>query len=433
MADDNTQNQQSPHFLEMMTGIARLQVELQTEKDPDVVVERALEFLFEIVGPAGILWCEQLNEDGSISYSCVNYGLPSDTPDRGEDAVFSFLCHNVLVPAKDTDKAIRLNHPDKVRIFFPASPEWLHERDVIFSAPEGTSRGSRSNLLIFSGKDETLPENIESVIYPFSLMLSKLISKLREPDTSTTQDQQTQPEADMRTDDTNGANMWADGDNDPTEPTGTKDTSSKDAFGVRDELAPLIRHELDIEALLRTTLEFLLTKTGPTNAAVFLPTTSGDWSLGAYVNYDNSRETVDVLLDHLANTCVPTLVDAGKDLHVNGREGEINEEVLDAAEWLGNSDVIFALGSHDGEILANIMVFRDSDSALATNALGVIQETMALFSAQLARVIRVHYRHVPKERWGAPGDPEDHDGNDDDFTPPGGNWPGGHLGGRDGR
>ena len=42
------------------------------------------------------------------------------------------------------------------------------------------------------------------------------------------------------------------------------------------EFTGLIKQELDIENLLRTTLEYVLGRSGPTNAAVFLPTTSGD-------------------------------------------------------------------------------------------------------------------------------------------------------------
>lgn len=76
------------------------------------------------------------------------------------------------------------------------------------------------------------------------------------------------------------------------------------------EFKGLIRNELDIESLLRTTLEFVLSRSGPTNAAIFLPTTSGDYSLGAYVNYDCPKETVDVLLDHLANVVAPRFENA---------------------------------------------------------------------------------------------------------------------------
>ena len=44
----------------------------------------------------------------------------------------------------------------------------------------------------------------------------------------------------------------------------------------------------------------LLTKTGPTNAAVFLPDSVDHYGLGAYVNYDCPRESIAALLDALA-------------------------------------------------------------------------------------------------------------------------------------
>ena len=53
------------------------------------------------------------------------------------------------------------------------------------------------------------------------------------------------------------------------------------------EFGSLIRRELDIESLLRTVLEFVLTKSGPTNAAIFLPASSGDFSLAP--GFETSR------------------------------------------------------------------------------------------------------------------------------------------------
>ena len=47
------------------------------------------------------------------------------------------------------------------------------------------------------------------------------------------------------------------------------------------EFKTLLRQELDVENVLRTSLEYLLAKTGPTNAAVFLPGSEGEWNLGA--------------------------------------------------------------------------------------------------------------------------------------------------------
>src|SRR5690606_26159418 len=59
---------------------------------------------------------------------------------------------------------------------------------------------------------------------------------------------------------------------------------------ITGELGALLRQELEIEGLLRTTLEYALARLGPTNAAIFLPSSGGEFSLGAYVNHDVPRE-----------------------------------------------------------------------------------------------------------------------------------------------
>ncbi|MFT3684124.1 MAG: hypothetical protein QM783_04210 [Phycisphaerales bacterium] len=45
------------------------------------------------------------------------------------------------------------------------------------------------------------------------------------------------------------------------------------------EFARLIQGELDVETLLRHALEFILARVGPTNAAVFLPGSTGEYAL----------------------------------------------------------------------------------------------------------------------------------------------------------
>ena len=73
------------------------------------------------------------------------------------------------------------------------------------------------------------------------------------------------------------------------------------------EFARLIQSELDVETLLRHALEFVLARIGPTNAAVFLPGSTGEYALGAYVNLSCPKETAEVMLDHLANIAAPRL------------------------------------------------------------------------------------------------------------------------------
>ncbi len=170
------------------------------------------------------------------------------------------------------------------------------------------------------------------------------------------------------------------------------------------EFKGLIRGELDIEQLLRTTLEFVLARSGPTNAAVFLPTTSGDYSLGAYVNYDCPKDTCDVLLDHLANAVAPRFENARGLVHIT-EQASMDKYIGDDADWLSGSNVAAFPCVSSEECLAIVMLFRDRRSPFAPPLLDQLKTVGELFAAQLARVIHIHHRHLPKDKWGMLGDP----------------------------
>ena len=173
------------------------------------------------------------------------------------------------------------------------------------------------------------------------------------------------------------------------------------------EFKGLIRGELDIEQLLRTTLEFVLARSGPTNAAVFLPTTSGDYSLGAYVNYDCPKETCDVLLDHLANAVAPrfeNITEDGGMAHLTNDDA-LAEYLDHDADWLKGSHVVGFPCTHGEETLAIFMLFRDQNSPFNQPLLDQVKTVGEMFAAQLARVIHIHHRHLPKNKWGMIGDP----------------------------
>lgn len=162
--------------------------------------------------------------------------------------------------------------------------------------------------------------------------------------------------------------------------------------------AQSIRQELDVEALLRMTLEHLLTKTGPTNAAVYLPTGSGDYALGAYVNYSLDSETADVALDHLADTLAPRFADEDGVL-VFSAPGELEQHIEHIGAWIGDAaSVVFAC-RNEGETLAVATIFRDASEPFSQEALEEIEMVKGLFASQLARVIQVHNRHKPKDTW----------------------------------
>jgi len=176
------------------------------------------------------------------------------------------------------------------------------------------------------------------------------------------------------------------------------------------EFSSLIRQELDVESLLRTTLEFLLTKTGPTNAAVFLPTGQSDYSLGAYVNYDMPKGAADVLLDHMADVVAPRFEDEN-DLVVLDNPRELDAWFGDQAAWLRDSSVLVFACRHDDEPLAIAMLFRDNRTPFPADVLPKLTLMRDLFAEQLARVIQVHNRHRPRDQWpGFEVDPGDDEG-----------------------
>jgi len=188
------------------------------------------------------------------------------------------------------------------------------------------------------------------------------------------------------------------------------------------ELETLLRQELDIESLLRTLLEFTLSKIGPTNAAVFMPTSSGDYSVGAYVNYDIARETAEIMLDQLADA-IPESVE-----HLNGVAAmsgrtEMAEMLGTSAYWVEDSTMMTITCREDNECLAVLALFRDRSRSFSQDDVRMLEIIGELFGKQLARVIQTHHRHLPRDEWGLSGDygvdePGDEDwdyGDDQDY------------------
>ncbi len=175
---------------------------------------------------------------------------------------------------------------------------------------------------------------------------------------------------------------------------------------VASEFGSLIRQELEIEDLLRTTLEYLLAKAGATNAAIFLPDTSGEYTLGAYVNYDCARDSAEALFDHLAGVIAPRFEHTSAIVHIED-DVEMSDRLGADARWLsGNGALVFSCRS-DGECLAVVTLFRSVRTPFETELLNVMPVIAEAFGKQLARVIHVHHRHLPKDKWGTFGTESD--------------------------
>lgn len=184
-----------------------------------------------------------------------------------------------------------------------------------------------------------------------------------------------------------------------------------DAVTTATEFRTMLRQELDIEELLRTTLEYFLVKTGPTNGAVFLPDHEDNWALGAYVNYDCPREAIGFLLDQLSTIICPQMT-AEDDIVVFDDAREFTDWVGLESSIIDDTQVVAFSCRHDGECLAVFVLFRNRTDPFQAALAPTIDLLRTIFAEQLATVISVHHRAAPQ--WPADGY-EEEDGAEDVF------------------
>ena len=161
------------------------------------------------------------------------------------------------------------------------------------------------------------------------------------------------------------------------------------------EFSTYIGDELDLEKLLRKTLEFLLEKAGPTNAALFLPTTADEFTVGGYVNYDCSSGPADIILQHLADVVAPRMAKRADLVHLTDDDA-IETWIGDDAAYFADSHVIAFACRHEDEPLAVIVLFRDGSEPFSDETLDAATSIAPILGDYLAKVIRIHHRCPPK-------------------------------------
>jgi DNA-binding response OmpR family regulator len=171
-------------------------------------------------------------------------------------------------------------------------------------------------------------------------------------------------------------------------------------IGLASELNSLLRQELDLESLLRTSLEYMLSKVGSTNAAVFLPSSTGEFSLGAYVNYDRAKDETEVMLDHLAAVLAPRFEHETESVWMQDAAAAAHW-LEEESHWLEDCQTLVVPCHEAGECLAVLVAFRDGRTPFTAEDHRTVEVLGTLFGRQLARVISIHHRHTPQDKWGA--------------------------------
>lgn len=186
------------------------------------------------------------------------------------------------------------------------------------------------------------------------------------------------------------------------------------------EFDGVVKDELDLEALLRKTLEHLMAKLGPANAAIFLPATMDEYSLGGYVNYDCTKESADLLLEQLADSLAPRIATHEDLVHLTDREA-IERWIGPEAGSLGDCELLAVPCMHEDECLAVLVLFRDVDQPFAEDHLDRVSSLAPMMGEALEKIIRVHHRSLfqpgDDESYGPLYDDDTADGEADDDNP----------------
>jgi hypothetical protein len=139
-------------------------------------------------------------------------------------------------------------------------------------------------------------------------------------------------------------------------------------------------------------MQYMLTKTGATNAAVFLPGSKpNQFGLGAYVNYDCPRTTADPLLSRLAEEVCPRLA-AGDDIMRFSDTAEFIDSLGLEASVLDECELVAWPAQHGGECMGVFFLFRNRTEPFKDERAGLIDALRPVFAAQMAKLVRVHHR-----------------------------------------
>ncbi len=159
------------------------------------------------------------------------------------------------------------------------------------------------------------------------------------------------------------------------------------------EFTGLVRQELDLEMVLRHTLEYLLQKAGPTNAAIFLPsdTEPGEYSLGGYVNYECSSESAEILLQHLADELAPKMVQYQWPVHIT-ENNVLTQWLGGEVSFLTDCHLLAVPCQHETETLAVIVLFRHHNQPFDGALVQTCTSIAPTLAEALARVVNIYHR-----------------------------------------
>ena len=171
-------------------------------------------------------------------------------------------------------------------------------------------------------------------------------------------------------------------------------SSIKDQMSIVEtttEFRTLIGQELDVEQMLRTSLEYIMEKVGPTNGVVYLRESEGDYGVGAYVNYEWQDRNILPTLEQLGKAVCPQMQNDPGLLRFDDASDFARCEGVDT-ELFSSTEVVACSCPREDDCLAVLVLFRRDASPFSDSMASVLDALRTVLAEQLGRILRVHKR-----------------------------------------
>ncbi len=136
------------------------------------------------------------------------------------------------------------------------------------------------------------------------------------------------------------------------------------------EYCHALGEEIEVEGLLRKTMEFLLRKMGSVNAAVYLPDVERRFALGAYLNLDTEGDAA--LIHDIGETLVKNAEAAGKIVVIDDDRLLMEMFGVSAKRLSGRSWLAMGCFTQN-ECLGVVVVFRNQGEAIDAPVRAIVE------------------------------------------------------------
>ncbi len=163
---------------------------------------------------------------------------------------------------------------------------------------------------------------------------------------------------------------------------------------VTTEYAAMVEDELEVEGVLRKTMEWVLKKLGPINAAVYLPDAEHKFALGAYLNLDTQADAE--LISAVGETLVREADASGRSIHMENDQQLLEHFGEQSAALRGRA--WFAAGCFTKrECLAVMVIFRRQGEPLDAHLKMPIESACPLLAEKIEQALELYNRLNPME------------------------------------